>query len=118
MVYMRAGSPRPPGQTPARPRRSRAAARRPAPLPHAVFLIPVLWPALHWRSFARWRVPALAFLRFLLFALPFNFSTRAFDAVAPAQSTGTFAWLSNACDIYLGERAGLPHLGGGAGCVG
>ena len=96
------------------PRRSQAAKPTQLPTPHAVFLIPVLWPALHRRSFARWRVLALAFLRLLLLALPFNFSTRVVDAIAPALGTGTFAWVSHASELFVGESTGHPLLGGGA----
>lgn len=73
----------------------------------AMFLISVLWPGLDWRSFARRRVLALTVLRIILFALPFNFSTRVFDAIAPAQGAGTFAWVSHISELYLGTRVAL-----------
>lgn len=47
----------------------------------AVYLVSVAWPSYGLRSYLQWRVPALAFLRVFLFALPFNFSTQARHSV-------------------------------------
>ena len=46
----------------------------PAPCPPAVLGITVAWPTLHRRSYGRYRVPALALLRFFLYAQPFVFN--------------------------------------------
>ncbi|KAI7837555.1 hypothetical protein COHA_008570 [Chlorella ohadii] len=42
-----------------------------------MYLVSVAWPSYALQSYLQWRVPALAFLRVFLFALPFNFSTQA-----------------------------------------
>ena len=50
--------------------------RRLAPRRPAVFVLVVAWPTWARASYMRWRVPALAFLRVFLIALPFNFKAR------------------------------------------
>jgi hypothetical protein len=38
-----------------------------------------------------------------LVAIPFNFSTSVFDAIAPHAGTGRFALVSNVFQLFLGE---------------
>lgn len=64
--------------------------------------IPVLWPTLSCNSYVRWRTPALAFMRLALVAMPFQFSTRVFNALAPGVATGHFAALLNLYTLLNG----------------
>ncbi|PRW60682.1 SMG9-like [Chlorella sorokiniana] len=72
-----------------------------------MYLVSVAWPSHALRSYLQWRVPALAFLRVFLFALPFNFSTQVFDAIAPAPGTGRLAVVSNLFQVFLACRIAL-----------
>jgi hypothetical protein len=71
----------------------------------------IAWPTYANDSYMRWRLPAVSFLRVFLVALPFNFSTTVFDAIAPnVGNGGRFAALSLGFQAFLGER-------GGSSCV-
>lgn len=59
-----------------------------APRPPAVLAVVVLWPTLGRASYARWRVPAVSFLRVALFALPFNFRCGPRPPAPPTASGG------------------------------
>jgi hypothetical protein len=70
----------------------------------AVFVLLVAWPTWAHASYQQWRIPVLSFTRIYLVALPFNFSTSVFDAIAPQAGTGRFALVSNVFQLFLGER--------------
>ncbi len=83
-----------------------------APLP-AVAAVGLAWPATAPRSYMRWRVPALASLRFLLLALPYNFEEGLWDEVFPgASASHRLAWLLNLSNLAVGgcaPRGGIWH---------
>lgn len=72
------------------------------------------WPALHPRSYARWRTLALAALRLVLFALPFNFDAATFDAIVPGPAAGRWAWAANTSHLLMGAHVGGGEWWGGA----
>eukprot|EP00887_Chlorella_sp_A99_P006989 scaffold2.g6989.t1 len=86
----------------------------PAPkvLRAAILLLTVLWPTLHLRSYLRWRTAALAFLRMLLISLPFDFSTEAFDAMAPGPVAGRLAALGNCFHYFIATKVALCIFAG------
>jgi hypothetical protein len=43
-------------------------------------------------------------VRTFLIALPFNFRTSVFDAIAPHSGSGRFALVSNVFQLFLGEQ--------------
>lgn len=64
--------------------------------------VSLLWPALHLRSYVQHRTAALAALRLLLFALPFNYKASVLDAM----SLGTAAlqpWALHVYNLLMGE---------------
>jgi hypothetical protein len=70
---------------------------------YAVFLLVVAWPTLDLNSYNKWRIPAVSFLRLFLFALPFNFDTNVFDAIAPTVATGRLSVVANIFQLFMGE---------------
>lgn len=63
-----------------------------------------MWPTYATDSYLKWRVPALSFLRVFLVALPFNFSTVVFNAIAPNVDTGgRFAVVGLSFQAFLGK---------------
>lgn len=80
-----------------------------------VLCVPVLWPALARASYERWRVPALAAMRLALMGMPFQFSVRVFNSLAPGVATGRFAGLRDAYAMLNGG-AGIGAGAGGRVC--
>lgn len=76
----------------------------PALLFCAVFALVVAWPTFWLQTYMKWRIPILSVLRVSLIALPFNFSTLVFDAIAPHAGAGRLAVVSNVFQLFLGER--------------
>jgi hypothetical protein len=73
-----------------------------------VYLLVIAWPTHASESYMKWRTPAVSFLRVFLVALPFNFNTAVFDAIAPnVNATGRFAGLNIGFQAFLGEWPGL-----------
>lgn len=69
-----------------------------------MYLIVIAWPTYATTHYMKWRLPAVSFLRVFLVALPFNFSTVVFDAIAPNVGTGgRFAVVGLAFQAFLGE---------------
>ena len=75
----------------------------------AVLLLVVAWPTFHQKSYNKWRTPAVSVLRLFLFALPFNFDTNVFDAIAPTVATGRLALVANIFQLFMG-RLQAPWL--------
>jgi hypothetical protein len=76
----------------------------------AVLATVILWPTYATDSYLKWRVPALSFLRVFLVALPFNFSTVVFNAIAPNVGTGgRFAVVGLSFQAFMGETQ-LAHM--------
>lgn len=72
-------------------------------LPYAVAAVGLAWPALAPRGYMRWRVPALAALRFLLLALPYNFEEGLWDEVFPGTAAShRLAWALNLSNLAVG----------------
>jgi hypothetical protein len=69
-----------------------------------VFVLLIAWPTWGYSSYLKWRVAVLSFVRIFLIALPFNFSTSVFDAIAPHAGSGRFALVSNLFQLFLGEQ--------------
>ncbi|KAL4436876.1 hypothetical protein ABPG75_004015 [Micractinium tetrahymenae] len=69
----------------------------------AIAVAGLAWPAVAPRSYIRWRVPALASLRFLLLALPYNFEEGLWDDVFPgAAASHRLAWALNLSNLAVG----------------
>ena len=67
-----------------------------------MYVTVIAWPTNATASYTKWRLPALSFLRVFLVALPYNFSTSVFDAIAPTVATGRFAAVANTFQAFLG----------------
>lgn len=80
-------------------------------------VVVVFWPTFYLPSYLRWRIPALAFLRVGLFAMPFNFSTEVFDAIAPDVNTGRLALVSNFFQLSMGAQGTREGRGRVHSCV-
>ena len=74
----------------------------------AVLLISLVWPTVGLPSYVKWRVPALAFLQLFLFALPFNFDTGVFNALAPSPGTGALGPVVNVFQLAMSEQRRPP----------
>lgn len=72
-----------------------------------MFVLLIAWPTWGYSSYLKWRVPVLSFVRIYLIALPFNFSTAVFDAIAPNAGSGRFALVSNIFQLFLAIRIAL-----------
>lgn len=68
-----------------------------------MYLLVIHWPTYATESYCKWRLPALSFLRVFLVALPYNFSTSVFDAIAPTVATGRLALVANTFQAFLGR---------------
>ncbi|PSC75155.1 MMPL family isoform A [Micractinium conductrix] len=75
-----------------------------------ILAIAVAWHTLAPSSYTRWRTPAVAYLRIQLFAIPFNFSTRVFDALAPDVATGRGAIVHNTFQMFMSIRIALLNF--------
>ncbi|KAI8473723.1 MAG: hypothetical protein J3K34DRAFT_164422 [Monoraphidium minutum] len=73
----------------------------------AIVVISAAWPTLYPTSYVKRRVPALAFLQLFLFALPFNFSTKVFDVLAPHPGRGYLALVLNVFQLAMSIRIAL-----------
>lgn len=69
-----------------------------------VLLISLVWPSAAPAHYLQRRTPALAFLQLFLFALPFNFDTGVFNALAPRPGEGRLAWIFDAFSLAMSER--------------
>lgn len=80
----------------------------------AIAAVGLAWPALAPRGYMRWRVPALAALRFLLLALPYNFEEGLWDEVFPGTAAShRLAWALNLSNLAVGAwplRAYCPAV--------
>jgi hypothetical protein len=72
-----------------------------------VLVISLLWPLADLAGYSRRRVPGLAFLQLFLFALPFNFDTAVFNALAPRPGRGPLGWVLNVFQLSMSVRIAL-----------